>query len=197
MDLLLIRHGQSTANAQGLLISTNQDPLTDLGKTQSAQLAKTLERFAYQPSPIFCSPWRRAHETAQIVFGDSAVMKLDSRLAETNPGIYATWREADFNAAHPTFNYDITNRYEGGESHLDMADRVREWVDQEVLPHASEPGLAAAVAHGGPISVVLQHLLDIPIETRYPSFTVPNASFTYLKWRGDLKRYCVERVGQV
>ncbi|MGF6923386.1 histidine phosphatase family protein [Paraburkholderia sp. 40] len=197
MDLLLIRHGQSTANANGLLISNDRDPLTDLGRTQSEKLAATLQRFGYAPSPIYSSPWRRAHQTAQIVFGEQARMTLDSRLAETHPGTYGTWKEADFNAAFPDFNHDITNRYEGGESHLEMTVRVRDWVDSEVLPRAAGAGLMAAVAHGGPISVILQHLLCIPIEARYPSFTVPNASITYLKWRPDLGHFCVERVGQV
>jgi glucosyl-3-phosphoglycerate phosphatase len=197
MDLLLIRHGQSTANHNGLLISNDQDPLTALGRTQSEQLAASLQRFGYAPARIYCSPWRRANQTAHIVFGEDTAMHLDSRLAETHPGKFGTWKEADFNAAFPAFHQDIANRYEGGESHLDMTVRVREWVDQEVLPLAGQPGLIATVAHGGPISVILQHMLGIPIEARYPSFTVPNASFSYLKWRPDLNRYCVERVGQV
>ena len=197
MDLLLIRHGQSNANAKGLLISTDQDELTELGKRQSAELAATLGKFGYTPTPIFCSPWMRARQTAERVFDGPARLKFDGRLAETHPGKYGTWLEADFNRAFPDFNKVITNRYEDGESHLDMADRVREWVDTEVLPRKSEPGLMAAVAHGGPISIVLQHLLNVPIETHYPTFTVPNASLTYLKWRADLGRYCLERAGQI
>lgn len=197
MDLLLIRHGQSRANEQKLLISTDQDPLTELGRRQSERLARTLESFDYQPAALYCSPWMRARQTAHIVFGEAARMQLDARLAETHPGKFGSWLEADFNAAYPTFNEDIRNRYEDGESHFDMAQRVCAWVDEVLLPRTGEPGVLAAVAHGGPISVVLQHLLAIPIETRYPSFTVPNASFTYLTWRSDLHRFCVERVGQI
>ena len=197
MDLLLIRHGQSNANEKGLLISTDQDELTDLGVHQSLKLAETLAKFGYIPSPIFSSPWMRARQTAEQLFGRSTQITFDSRLAETHPGKYGTWLEADFNRAFPDFNQAITNRYEDGESHLDMANRVREWVDTEVELRATQPGLMAAVAHGGPISVILQHLLGVPIETHYPSFTVPNASFTYLKWRPDLGRYCLERAGHV
>jgi probable phosphoglycerate mutase len=197
MDLILIRHGQSVANAKGLLISTDKDGLTELGKTQSTDLAATLERFAFQPSQIYCSPWARARQTAELLFGASRPMTFDARLAETHPGIYGSWLEADFNQAHPDFNKDIRNRYEQGESHLDMAERVQAWVESEVRPQVQNAGLMAAVAHGGPISVVLQHLLGVPIETHYPSFTVPNASFTYLKWRADLNRYCLERAGHV
>ncbi|APA85628.1 histidine phosphatase family protein [Paraburkholderia sprentiae WSM5005] len=197
MDLLLIRHGQSEANAKGLLISTDKDGLTELGKTQSVKLAATLERFAFQPSKIYCSPWARARQTAELLFSPAQPMTFDARLAETHPGIYGSWLEADFNRAFPDFNLNMRNRYENGESHLDMAERVQAWVEDAVKPEAHNPGLIAAVAHGGPISVVLQYLLGVPIETHYPSFTVPNASFTYLKWRADLNRYCLERAGHV
>jgi glucosyl-3-phosphoglycerate phosphatase len=197
MDLLLIRHGQSVANAKGLLISTDKDGLTELGRTQSINLAATLDRFAFEPAQIYCSPWTRARQTAELVFGESKPMTFDARLAETHPGIYGSWLEADFNRSFPDFNKDIRNRYEQGESHLDMAHRVQAWVESEVLTKAQQTGLIVAVAHGGPISVVVQQLLAVPIETHYPSFTVPNASFTYLKWRTDLKRYCLERAGHV
>jgi len=197
MDLLLIRHGQSVANEKGLLISTYKDGLTELGKTQSINLAATLGRFAFKPSQIYCSPWARARQTAELLFEESTPMTFDARLAETHPGIYGSWLEADFNRAFPDFNRNIRNRYEEGESHLDMAERVQSWVESAVRPQVQNAGLMVAVAHGGPISVVLQHLLGVPIETHYPSFTVPNASFTYLKWRPDLNRYCLERAGHV
>lgn len=197
MDLLLVRHGQSVANAKGLLISTDKDGLTELGKAQSINLATTLERFAFEPAQIYCSPWARARQTAELLFGESTPMTFDARLAETHPGVYGSWLEVDFNRAFPDFNKNIRNRYEQGESHLDMAQRVQAWVNSEVLPKTQEPGLMVAVAHGGPISVVVQHLLAVPIETHYPSFTVPNASFTYLKWRADLNRFCLERAGHV
>lgn len=197
MDLLLIRHGQSEANAKKLLISTDKDGLTDSGRAQSARLRQTLHEMAIMPSVIYCSPWQRARETAKIVFHDATTMQFDARLAETHPGIYGTWLEADFNAKFPDFNKLIGNTYEGGESHLDMTNRAKDWIASEVLPSTQTEGLLAVVAHGGPISAILQHLLDIPIESNYPSFTVPNASFTFLKWREDLGRYCAVQVGHV
>lgn len=197
MDILLIRHGQSEANAKKLLISTDKDGLTDAGRAQSVRLRHTLDGLQIAPSVIYCSPWQRARETAEIVFHDAQDMQFDARLAETHPGIYGSWLEADFNAQFPDFNSKIENTYEGGESHLDMTRRARSWIDSEIMPRTQTEGLLAALAHGGPISAILQHLLAIPVETHYPSFTVPNASFTYLKWRDDLGRYCAVQVGHI
>lgn len=196
MDLLLIRHGQSQANANGLLIANDEDGLSDLGRRQSTHLKATLEHYGFLPSSVMSSPWLRARQTAEIVF-DAASIELDARLAETHPGVYGTWREADFNATFPEFHSDIRNVYEGGESHWEMCERVRSWTKEILHKKTAYGDLLAVVAHGGPISVILQHILGIPIESHYPTFTVPNASFTHLKWREDLGRYCVERLGHV
>ena len=198
MNLLIIRHGQSNANAKGLLISNRNDNLTDLGRQQSYDLETTLKNFKFnQPSLVFCSPWLRARQTAELVFSENTFIQFDERLAETNPGKFENWLEADFNLKYPTFSDNIRNEYEDGESHFQMCLRVCDWVDTVLIPLSRKPGLLAIVAHGGPISVILQKLLGMKIEFSYPSFTVPNASFTNVRWRHDLDRYCIERVGHV
>lgn len=197
MDIILIRHGQSVANEKKLLISNELDGLTSIGEEQSRDMATTFMREEYSPDYIYCSPWKRAVETANIIFPNQIESIVsDKRLAETHPGVYGTWLEEDFNRVYPEFHQDITNKYEGGESHLDMANRVCEWVDTEVMPKKNNEGLLVAVAHGGPISVILQYLLSIPIKTHYPSFSVPNASYTRLIWRNDKKRFCLITAGK-
>lgn len=197
MDIILIRHGQSVANEKKLLISNELDGLTTIGGNQSMEMAETFKRDEYLPDIIYCSPWKRAVETANIVFPDHLKSIIfDERLAETHPGVYGTWLEEDFNRKYPQFHQDIANKYEGGESHLDMANRVCEWIDTEVKPKVNSKGLLVVVAHGGPISVILQYLLSIPIETHYPSFSVPNASYTHLIWRDDKKRFCLITAGK-
>jgi probable phosphoglycerate mutase len=197
MDIILIRHGQSVANEKKLLISNELDGLTGLGEKQSREIAEAFVQEGYSPDLIYCSPWKRAVETANIIFPNQVKDIIsDNRLAETHPGVYETWLEEDFNRAYPEFHQDITNKYEGGESHLDMANRVCEWVDTEIMPKANINGLLVAVAHGGPISVILQYLLSIPIKTHYPSFSVPNASYTRLIWRNDKNRYCLITAGK-
>jgi broad specificity phosphatase PhoE len=195
MDLFLIRHGQSLANAAGKLIADEHDGLSALGISQSQQLAKTLEEMEHKPTLIFSSPWARARQTAEYIYSNSIEIQYDERLAETNPGRFGTWLESDFNKQYPDFNKYISNRYDEGESHLDMANRVCNWVDEEVLARALSDGLVSVVAHGGPISIILQYLLGIPIETRYPSFSVANASYSILKWQPDFNRYCLLSAG--
>jgi glucosyl-3-phosphoglycerate phosphatase len=197
MDIILIRHGQSHANQAGLLIANSEDGLTALGVEQSVALDATLRKFGVRANAYFVSPWKRALETAQIIFPQVVHdFNIDPRLAETNPGRFGTWLEKDFNDAYPDFYSDMDARYDGGESHLDMARRVHDWISSEVLKSPGEAGVICVVAHGGPISIILQTLLSIPLEARYPSFSVPNASFSMLRWRADKSRFVAERIGQ-
>jgi probable phosphoglycerate mutase len=197
MDLIIIRHGQSEANNKGLLISDSRDKLTPLGISQSLMLKKKINQLGGNPSFIFCSPWARAFETAEIIFGERASIGLDERIAETNPGKFKNWLEADFNIAYPEFNLDIRNNYEEGESHLEMANRVINWINEEVETRLNQLGLIVIISHGGPISVMLQYLLKIPVERYYPTFAVQNASLTKLKWDTQRNRYILISAGCV
>ena len=100
MDIVLIRHGQSVANQKGLLISNDQDDLTENGVAQSHALAVRIPAVLAEARWLYCSPWRRALSTAEIVLGERMPeTQLDARLAETFPGRHGTWLEKDFNAA--------------------------------------------------------------------------------------------------
>lgn len=196
MDVILIRHGQSVANQKGLLISNATDDLTDTGRQQSQALAERLQTTIAQADVLVSSPWRRALATAEIVFGSRMEQaQIEHRITETHAGQHGTWLECDFNRAFPDFYQDLSRRYDGGESHKDMSLRVTDWIESVVLSQAQQPGLLVCVTHGGPISAILQHLMGMPFESRYPSFTVPNASYTKLQWRADLRRYCVACMG--
>lgn len=198
MDIVLVRHGQSVANERGLLIANATDDLTERGVAQSRALASRIQSEVSAASWLYCSPWKRARTTAEIILGQRMnEASLEPRLAETFPGRHGTWLEKDFNDAFPDFYRDLGRPYDGGESHRDMMQRVCQWVDTEVIPRQADPGLLVAVTHGGPITVILQYLLGVPLESRYPSFTVSNASVTKLAWRQDLERFCLLSAGAI
>ncbi|MBC8750408.1 broad specificity phosphatase PhoE [Paraburkholderia sp. WC7.3g] len=180
MDLLLIRHGQSHANVAGLLNSTEQDELTEHGLRQAAKLRTLMESHGFVPDRVFSSPWRRALQTTEVLFKDKADWTVDARLGETNAGRFATWKAEDFREAFPDWGKHLSDRYEGGESHLELAARSVNWLEEEVLRHAEQSGLVAAVCHAGPISVISQYLLNVPL-SRFPNVLVPNASVTLFR----------------
>ncbi|MBC8727906.1 histidine phosphatase family protein [Paraburkholderia sp. UCT2] len=194
MDLLLIRHGQSHANVAGLLNSTEQDELTEHGLQQAAKLRTLMESHGFAPDRVFSSPWRRALQTTEVLFKDNSAWSVDARLGETNAGRFATWKAEDFRLAFPDWGKHLSDRYEGGESHLELAARSVNWLEEEVLRHAEQPGLIAAVCHAGPISVISQYLLNVPL-SRFPNVLVPNASLTLFRRNVHTGNYYLQIAG--
>jgi broad specificity phosphatase PhoE len=82
--LIIVRHGQTAANAAGLLLGAGSDPpLTDLGRRQAASLSSVAGVGA--ALRVVSSPLRRAVETASAL-GPPVV--VDPRWIEIDYGIY-------------------------------------------------------------------------------------------------------------
>lgn len=194
MDLLLIRHGQSHGNVAGLLNATPQDELTEHGLRQAARLKDTMTRLGLAPDLIYTSPWRRAEQTTEVMFDATGNWIVDARLGETNPGRFQDWTAAEFRRQFPRWGAHLSDRYEGGESHLELAARSINWVEEEVLRRADQPGLIAAVCHAGPVSVISQYLLNVPIAF-FPNVLVPNGSLTLFRRHPNTGRYYLEMAG--
>ncbi len=82
----LFRHGQSTYNQSGRTQGqTNDSVLTEKGYQQAFDIGIRLKNIPLQV--IFCSPLKRAQETAQEVFKTHSVpIQTDDRLTEVNVG---------------------------------------------------------------------------------------------------------------
>src|SRR5881392_1292055 len=79
--ILLVRHGQTAANAGGLLLGRADPPLTELGHRQAAAIARVLPT----PGAVISSPLLRARQTA-AAFGLPVVE--DERWIELDYGEY-------------------------------------------------------------------------------------------------------------
>lgn len=88
--LVLVRHGQSQANADGLFTGLLDVPLTDRGRSEAARAARMLNDAGIAPPVWFCSPLRRARETVAILTAELSRPPRrtvwDWRLAERNYG---------------------------------------------------------------------------------------------------------------
>ena len=83
MRLLLIRHGQSQANLDGI-IQGDDDPLTDLGRRQ-ADLAGRHLATTREIDYLYASPLARARETAVIIGRHLGLSPVFDRDEETSP----------------------------------------------------------------------------------------------------------------
>jgi glucosyl-3-phosphoglycerate phosphatase len=80
--LVLIRHGQSTWNADGLLAGQGDPPLTEAGRREAAALAPVLNGFP--PERAIVSDLARARDTAALLGHPGA--RVDARWRELAVG---------------------------------------------------------------------------------------------------------------
>lgn len=134
MELYAARHGETISNLENRLTGGETDsPLTEKGIAQAKQLAESLEGKAFDA--VYCSPLKRAIDTAEIVLGNNYEICVDARLSEIGLGAMngMTYEEAVSNFpdsgmlffTNPTLYRPIL----GAELLQDMIDRVGSFLD--------------------------------------------------------------------
>lgn len=183
MLLYCIRHGESTYNAEGRIQGQSDVPLSDLGRQQGEATAAALAALPIEA--IFCSPLRRAVQTAQPL-ADALRLPLreDPRLMEVHVGNFQDRLRSELDRLHPEAmarwrSGDPDFALPGGESRRELMRR-----GEEVFREIRSTGLAhvAVVTHGGLLAAALKSLLEIPAH-RHP-FVLQNGSITRLDWNG-------------
>ena len=164
MRLYLIRHGESEGNRMRLLFGRTDYPLTELGREQAAEVR---DKMAENPvSVCYSSPLLRARETAEICFAHRGVEILPlPEVMEQNMGRYERMDFPTMEAEHPEVMNAVMNGWHGflpqdGESFEQVGERAVTGLNT-VLARGED---AAIVAHNGPLSAIVTHLLGVPLE---------------------------------
>jgi broad specificity phosphatase PhoE len=192
-ELLLIRHGQSTANAMGIWQGQMEFPLSEEGRIQARKVGKALtgERF----DGIYSSPLGRAFETAEIIVRETnfpgAVVPVEG-LTERRGGLLEGTTYAERVARNP----ELVNKF------LELPEEER-WTlvgaetDEEIL-HRFERALSDIRARhaAGARMVVVSHggVMRAFLRDRFGPEVLPgtaraaNASITRIEWVGGTPR---------
>jgi broad specificity phosphatase PhoE len=181
--IALVRHGQSTTNAEGLLVGRSDPHLTALGERQARALAPWLNDVA----EVWVSPLARARETASLAMPGRPVLVKDSFIeldygtfegqsAKTMAG--ESWRALEY--AHDA-------RFGDGESLAAVDERVRGeleflFEDESSLLHSSSEHLAI-VSHVSPIKSAVAWALGVPGSIAW-RMRLENGSLTMIGARG-------------
>ncbi len=85
MEVIFIRHGESTANVSGIIQGRGDYPLSEKGREQALKTKRALMDFC--PHTVFTSNLKRAGETAEIInrSHNARIIRLDD-LAEYDLG---------------------------------------------------------------------------------------------------------------
>jgi broad specificity phosphatase PhoE len=177
--LILVRHGESVANARGLLLGRSDVELTDGGRAQ-AVAARTL---LFDPvAEVRTSPLRRARDTAALLDLDAPVT-VDDRWIEIDYGEFECQPLGGIPAeVWQRWQSDRDFRPPGGESLAEVDRRVTA---------ACEDLFAAGGAARRPDGdlVVVSHVTPIKAAVAWALGTLD------LYWRLHLKTASVTRIG--
>jgi broad specificity phosphatase PhoE len=164
--LILLRHGESTWNADGRMQGTADPPLSEAGRAQTRALAPLLTRLT--PDVVVTSDLLRARQTAEEL--GLAGARADPRWREAGLGRW-TGRLAEEPEAHDGW-LEGSAAPPGGEAFAETCGRIAEAIAALAAAGAER---ALVVTHGGPIRAACATLAGLP---RSGVVAVPTASLT-------------------
>ncbi len=185
-QVILIRHGQSTANASGVWQGQLEFSLSEEGRRQAADTGRALK--GTRLSGVYASPLSRAFETAEIVAGEAGftgdVVPIPG-LMERHGGVLQgkTWAEQESN--HPEFAEKFLAMPEeerwvlaGAETDEEILARFERGFSEILSRHPSPEGAIVVVSHGGVMRAFLRDRFGPSVLPGHER--APNASITRL-----------------
>lgn len=186
---ILVRHGRTAANADGVLAGrTPGIHLDETGRTQAAELARRLSGLPL--SHLVSSPLERTLETAQAIARARTPrprIRRDKGLIECGYGEWTGLRLKELTKQKlwtAVQNHPSGVTFPGGESMVQMQTRaiaaVRRW-DAEVQREAGPSGVWVAVSHGDVIKAVVADALGLHLD-QFQRIVIGPASVTVVEY---------------
>jgi broad specificity phosphatase PhoE len=167
-QLLLIRHGQSTWNADGRWQGHFDAPLSELGERQAAAAVDAVAALGI--AGLVTSDLQRAHRTAELVQPPEVSIVVDAALRERDAGAWTGLTRDEIEERYPG---DLAAYRSGPGFEGDDALLARVVPGLTALVPGPDDEVVLVVTHGGVIRV-LERLLGAP------SVPVPNLGGRWL-----------------
>jgi broad specificity phosphatase PhoE len=160
--LTLIRHGETSANLDGVWHGSTDTPLTERGRRQADRVASFLASRHSDATALYSSPLQRARDTAgAIARALGLVPVIDRGLAEYDLGSWEGLSYTDLHQQHRLWDRmkeDPDFAPHGGESPRQVTERFTASLRRIAETHPGQR--AIVVAHGGALSMGLAALID-------------------------------------
>lgn len=160
--IILIRHGQTTTNAENLLVGRSDPELTELGQRQAKALVPLLEGVR----EVWVSPLRRARATAELAMPHMAAMVRETFIEVDYGNLEGQPLSAVTAEQWRAFESDHEVALGEGESLASVDARVHAELDalledRASLLHSHDEHLAI-VSHVSPIKSATVWALGVP-----------------------------------
>lgn len=187
--VLLIRHGQSVANAQGVLAGRAPGVhLDEHGEKSAGELGVHLS--ALPIAKVLVSPLERTQQTAELIFANKFPVVIESRITECD---YGDWQGRLLSElATEKLWQTVQNQpdemvFSNGESMQEMSDRavaaIREW-DSILSADHGQDVIWAAVSHGDVIKAICADALSMPLRN-FQRISIEPSSVSVIQYRTE------------
>lgn len=177
IKLTMVRHGQTKDNLKGVYSDSNVG-LSKVGQNEILKLKEKLDLYTFEE--VYFSPYARTRESFELLGLNG---EADDRIKETNFGIFTGKTYEDICIEYPKesldwFNDYINYRIPGGESLIDMYERIEDFIRDLKSD-------TLIVTHEGVIRSILAWVFN---ETEYfYKFKIQNASISQVIIGEDYK----------
>lgn len=165
--LYIMRHGKTDWNELHKLQGRTDIPLNSDGRLMAEKAREEYSGVHFDV--CYCSPLKRAHETAEIVLrGRNIPIIADDRLVEMSFGV-CEGKENCFNDPDSPISRlflepeKYTTPVEGGESFDQLFARTGEFLEQVAKPLVNQGKDVLIVGHGAMDSSIVCQIRNIPI----------------------------------
>jgi broad specificity phosphatase PhoE len=177
--LLLVRHGETSANTDRVWHGQTDTPLTEVGQKQRARLGEYFDNYLSDVHAIYSSPLQRARLTAEsIAEARGHRVNTDPRLMEFCAGEY---EGKSFDELRDDLGFiqgvvdDEHHRAPGGETRFEVTQRFVTAVEEIRDNHPGDN--IVVVAHGLAIAFALSHWIDKD-PSKWVNYQMLNTSVT-------------------
>lgn len=165
--LYIMRHGKTDWNEIRKLQGRTDIPLNEKGRAMAEEVRGECEKIGFDV--CYCSPLKRASETAEIALkGLDVPIIFDDRLMEMSFGIYEGVENA---SSQPELYINVffenPKEYkgaEGGETMEELFARTGEFLKEVVEPELAKGKNILIVGHGAMNCSLICHLKNLPVE---------------------------------
>lgn len=169
--LVLVRHGQTSWNASGLIQGHQGPGLNTTGTLQAQEVAQQLLQHFPQPDLVVSSDLQRCVETAEPYASRLRLpLNTDARLREIDNGEWSGQPTKQIAIDHADTIERIRHGEDiargGGETTIQLRQRARKFTDdlrgQAAQHNTGNDFTAVAFSHGGTIRALFAEALGVP-----------------------------------
>jgi len=192
----LVRHGETTWNAEKRIQGQIDVGLNDVGLSQAEAAARWLSDLAV--AALYSSDLLRTRQTAdRIAAGLRLVPTLRAEFRERRYGLFEGLTYEESRARYPAEYLSFERREpefvipSGGESLQQLHERVSGGLRRIAIDHPGET--IVVVTHGGVLDIVNRLVRGNPL-SKPRDFLIPNAGINWVRFQDD--RWLLEAWGE-